>query len=89
MTIWVSVTNWVIVIIWVMEGFRIERTDFSIRIELFVYNFLKKLVLKRIQCIFPRNPSHTQIVTFSLGQKGFGYFGRCHYLGCDYYEWEL
>ena len=29
----------------------------------------------------------TKIVTFSLGQKGFYYFGKCHYLGCHYYEW--
>ena len=34
-----------------------------------------------------RNPSHTQIVTFSLGRKGCDYFGECDYLACDYYEW--
>ena len=38
------------------------------------------------------NPSptgtRTQLVTFSLGQKGCDYFGRYDYLGCDYYEWE-
>ena len=36
-----------------------------------------------------RNPSRTQnlIVTFSLGQKGCDYLGKCDYLGCDYYEW--
>ena len=29
--------------------------------------------------IFFRNPSHTQIVTFSLGQKKCQYLGNCHY----------
>ena len=32
------------------------------------------------------NPSRTEIVTFSWGQKRFDYSGTCDYSGCDYLE---
>ena len=39
--------------------------------------------------LFFRNPSCTQIVKFSLGQKGCDYFGNCDNFKCDYYEWGV
>ena len=40
--------------------------------------------MKKIQAIFFRNPSRTQIVTFSFEHKGCEYFGKCDYLGYYY-----
>ena len=45
MTIWVSVTIWVTVNILVIEGFCIEGIDSSIKIELFVYNSVEKMLI--------------------------------------------
>ena len=47
---------------------------------------LSDSILKNTGYLFLRNPSRTQIVTFSVGQKVFDYLGNCDYSGCDYYE---
>ena len=41
---------------------------------------------KKSSFLFFWNPSRTQVVTFSWGQKGCDYLGMCDYLGCDYLE---
>ena len=43
--------------------------------------------MKKKSVYFSQDPSCSQIATFSLGQKGCDYLGKCDYLGCDYYEW--
>ena len=35
---------------------------------------------------FGVNPSRTELVTFSYGQKECDYLGKFEYLRCDYYE---
>ena len=36
---------------------------------------------------FFRNPPQPKLVTLSLAQKEFDYFGKCNYFWSDYYEW--
>ena len=58
-----------------------------------LYNYHVRLVILN----FPKtkhkyrklllNPPLPQIVKLLSGRKGCHYFGKCHYLGFDYYEW--
>ena len=69
----IFVTFLVIVTIWLIEGFRngIDNLEF----------LDKEKASERIQSIFSRNSSRSQIVKFSLGQKRCGHFGKCDYSG--------
>ena len=42
---------------------------------------------KNVDYLFFRNPPLPKIVTPSLGQKSFDYFGKCDYFGCCYHGW--
>ena len=79
-----------IVTFWVIESFRIEGLDSSIRIGL-LFIIFKKIIcwykksfwFKKIGYLFFQNPP--QIVTFSLEQKEFDFSRNCDYQGnCDY-----
>ena len=78
-----GVTIWVIVSTWVPQ------------IQSCITQFFKNnkkwvlfcSMLKENQWIFFRNPSRTEVVTFSLGLKGCRYLGKFHYFECHYYEW--